>query len=131
VEVPQGISELFARLLQLLPVVLWLAFWLWAVDWRKVWPVLAEGAWAPCVLLILVTAFVWSRIAPGTWDGLRLVSIANFWWQLLAVSGLAALALFAGWLQGQFDCRPLEVRVEPLPPAAAHGHGQDHGHGHH
>ena len=36
---------LWGLLLPLLPVLLWAAFWLFAVDWRKVWPVLARGAW--------------------------------------------------------------------------------------
>src|SRR5262245_36577162 len=43
-------------------LIAWVAWWLFAVNWKKAWPVLAEGAWAPLVLLILVGALVWSRL---------------------------------------------------------------------
>jgi hypothetical protein len=47
-------------------LIVWVVWWLWGVNWRKVWPVLAGGAWAPVVLLLLVGALVWSQIAPTT-----------------------------------------------------------------
>src|SRR5687767_8224128 len=104
------LTETFLPFLQLiLPVAIWMAFWLWAVNWKKVWPTLAEGAWAPCVLLILIAALVWSRIVPGTFSFLGFVSIPNFWWQLGGVGALAALALFSGWLQGVLHYSPVEV----------------------
>ena len=61
-ELPHWLSGLFGFLVQILPAILWMAFWLFAVDWGRVWPVLARGAWAPCVLLGLVVATVWSRL---------------------------------------------------------------------
>jgi hypothetical protein len=120
--------QLWAVLLPLLPVLLWIVYWLFAVDWRKVWPVLARGAWAPVVLLLLVVAAAWSRIAPSNCDCLGFVTITNFWWQLGSVSTLAAVALFSGWLQGYMGWAPPEYAVEP--PPGGHDHG-DHGHGHH
>src|SRR4051794_15403630 len=122
-------ESLFPFLLAILPGGLWMAFWLWAVDWKKVWPVLAEGAWAPCVLLILIAALVWSRIAPGSCSCLGFVTLPNFWWQLGSVSALAACALFSGWLQGVIHYEPVQVAVEP--PAhheQGNGHGHDHAH---
>jgi hypothetical protein len=141
VEVPQWLGQLWnliqqlwsflralwAILVPLLPILLWAAFWLFAVDWRKLWPVLRAGAWAPCVLLGLMAALVWSRLAPGKCDCLGLTPIPNFWWQLGSVGLLAGIALFAGWLQGQLSYVPPEIAVEP---PADHGHGH-HGHGHH
>jgi hypothetical protein len=114
---------LWELVLPLLPVLLWLAFWLFAVDWRKLWPVLAQGAWAPCVLLGLIIATAWSRIAPSECDCLRFATIPNFWWQLGGVSTLAALALFAGWLQSQWHYQPPEIAIEPPPPEHGHAHG--------
>lgn len=114
-----------------LPLLLWMAFWLFAVNWKKVWPTLAEGAWAPCVLLGLISAFVWSRIDPRSFDLLGLVAVHNFWWQLGFIAFLFGSALFAGWLQAVLHYSPIEVAVEP--PAHhdhGHGHGDDHGHGH-
>ena len=109
----------------LILVLLWCVWWLFAVDWSKAWPVLARGGWAPVVLLVLVSAYAWSQIARGE-TSLGFVRIATYWGQLATVGGLAALALFCGWLQGQLGYRPAEVPIE------APGHGSAaHGHGHH
>jgi hypothetical protein len=119
-DLPEWLSRLFAVLLQLLPAGLWCAWWLWAVNWKKTWPVLARGAWVPVVLLMLVAAGVWSRLAPGPYSGLGVVTIPNFWWQLGGVGALAAAALFCGYLQGYFGWEPAEIDLEL--PAPAHGH---------
>ena len=111
----------FDVLLYLLPAVLWCVWWLWAVNWRKLWPVLARGAWAPVVLLLLLATLVWSHVAPTNelW-------LPNVWWQLGCVGALAAVALFCGWLQGQLGWVPPEVSVEPPPVSEAHAHAAHH-----
>jgi hypothetical protein len=101
-------------LIVLLLVGLWIVWWLGAVNWHKLWPVLARGAWAPAVLLFLMGAVVWSRLAPG-----------YFAWQLGAVSALAALTLFCGWLQGRLHWTPAEFDLEP-PAVSDEGHGHSH-----
>jgi hypothetical protein len=106
-------------------LLVWVAWWLLAVDWRKVWPVLRAGAWAPVVLLVLTAALVWSRLAPYEYPLDSGAVVPNFWWHLLLVSVLALSALFCGWLQGVVGRVPPEISVEP-PAAPAHGH--DHGH---
>jgi hypothetical protein len=125
VELAQWLSILAA-------VLVWMAYWLWAVDWKKLWPVLARGAWVPCVLLGLIAATAWSRLAPGPCHYLGVLTVPNFWGQLGSVATLMALALFSGWLQGQLQYSPPEISIEP-PPAPGHGHGHAHGHhhGHH
>jgi hypothetical protein len=119
---PDWLAEVFAVLLRLLPGGLWCAWWLWAVDWKKAWPVLAQGAWAPVVLLGLLGALVWSRISPSECDCLAVVRIPNFWWRLGGVAALAATALFCGWLQGRLGWAPAEVDLEPPPEAPGRGH---------
>jgi hypothetical protein len=123
-DLPEWLSRLFAVLLALLPGGLWCAWWLWAVNWRKTWPVLARGAWLPVVLLMLVVAAVWSRLSPEPCSCLGIVTIPTFWWHLGGVGALAAVALFCGWLQGYFGWEPAEIDLEP----PAHGHGHAHGH---
>jgi hypothetical protein len=113
----------------LLPWALWVVFWLCCVNWKKAWPVLAQGGWAPVVLLLFISAEVWSRIAPGACGCLGFMIVPNFWWQLGFVCTLAAIALFCGWLQSLTGWSPVEVSVEPAP--VAHGHGHDHHGGHH
>jgi hypothetical protein len=121
---PEGWERFFAVLLWLLPGGLWCAWWLWTPDWKKVWPVLAAGAWVPVVLLMVLSALAWSMISPSSCNCLGFVTLPNFWWQLGSVSALTVLALFCGWLQGQLGWTPAEVEIEP--PAAEPGHGHGH-----
>lgn len=115
----------------LIPILLWIAFWFFCVNWRKAWPVLAEGGWAPLVLLMCISAEVWSRVAPSSCNCLRVVTITNFWWQLGSVCTLVAIALICGWVQTLTSYAPPELALEPPPAAPGHGHGQGHHNGHH
>jgi hypothetical protein len=103
-------------------LVVWIAWWLFAVNWRKAWPTLRDGAWAPLVLLMLISALVWSRVAPTGCDCLGFV-LPNFWWQLLGVAGVVCLTLLCGWLQLVLNLTPPEIVLDP--PAASH---HDHAH---
>jgi hypothetical protein len=107
-------------------LIAWVAWWLGGVNWKKTWPVLARGAWAPLVLLLVVSALVWSRIAPAQLD-LGLAAVPNFWWQLGAVVLLASITLLCGWLQGLLGWAPPEISLEPSAHDPSHGHA----HGHH
>jgi hypothetical protein len=102
----------------------WVAWWLWGVNWSKAWPVLARGAWVPLLLALVFVALVWSRLEPTPYEGIPGVTVPNFWWQLVAVSLLAGVALICGWLQGVLGWAPAEVDLEP--PAPSHGHGHAH-----
>jgi len=127
-ELLQNLGTLLVQVIQLALtwalLIAWVAWWLLGVNWKKTWPVLARGGWAPVVLLGVMAALVWSRLAPGDRNFLGFVHVANFWWQLYAVSLVIALTLFCGWLQGVFGWTPPEIDFEPPPPA-------DHGHEHH
>jgi hypothetical protein len=105
----------------------WLAWWVWGVNWPRTWNFLSMGAWAPLILLLVISALAWSQIAPSEWDCLGVLTVRNFWWQLGAVGLLAATALLCGWLQGVLHWQPGELELEPTEEAHDHGHG----HGHH
>ena len=107
-------------------VLLWIAWWLWGVNWHKAWPVLSRGAWMPFALVVVVAALAWSQIAPSTSTVLGTLTLPNFWWQLGACAALGATALFCGWLQGLMHWTPADVAVDP-PAEVEHGHA----HGHH
>jgi hypothetical protein len=118
-------GDLLALAAGWLLLIVWLVWWLWAVNWRRIWPVLAQGAWMPVVLLLVVAAIVWSQISPSTITLFGAVPLGNFWWQLGAVALLAGLALFCGWLQGVFGGVPPDINLEPPPPVTP-----EHGHSH-
>jgi|RhiMetdeSRZDD1v2_1073273.scaffolds.fasta_scaffold522983_2 hypothetical protein len=121
--------ELFALGWHYILFVLLIVWSLWAVNWPRAWTALREGAWAPLILLMVVTALVWSKISPTSCDCLTIVTIPNFWWQLGYVSMLVAIMFFCGWLQAAFHWAPAEVNLDP--PAHAHGDSHGHSHGHH
>jgi hypothetical protein len=120
-------GQLFSLALSWSLLIVWTAWWLGAVDWPRLRDALRRGAWAPALLLLLVTAFAWSQIAASSCRCLG-IPIGNFWWQLGAVGLLAAYTLFLGWLQGVFGWTPPTIHLDH--PAA--GHDVHHpGHGHH
>jgi hypothetical protein len=121
------VSWLGQALLPWLPGGLWCAWWLWCVNWKHAWPVLARGGWIVVVLLTLVSALAWSGIFPRSCDCLGF-PLANFWWQLGACTTLALVALFCGWLQGRWGLTPSEVDFEPVEHHDDHGHGHGHAH---
>jgi hypothetical protein len=104
-------------------IILWIAWWLWAVNWTRAWRVLAQGAWVGVVLVMIVAALVWSQMAPADCKCLDFLTVPNFWWQLGELALLAAVALFCGWLQGLLGWTPAEIDLEPPVTAApVHGH---------
>lgn len=119
----EPLARIVAILNALLPGGLWCAWWLWGVDWSKLWPVLARGAWAPVVLLMLVSGVVWARLDPVECRCLGFAVLPPLWWHLGAVAALGAIALVCGWLQGVLNWSPPEIAVEPPPLESSHGHG--------
>ena len=71
--------------------IAWAAWCLCGINWHKARHVLAIGAWAPALLLILLTAIVWSRLDARPCHCLGIVMLPNFWWQLGYVSMLAEI----------------------------------------
>jgi hypothetical protein len=118
------IVELLALGLTWSFLLFWFAWWLFAVNWKKTWHVLGQGAWAPVVLICLMAAGVWSQLRPSSMPVLPGMVLANFWWQLGAVGLIAGSAFFCGWLQGYFGWTPAEIDLEPPAhaPAGAHHH---------
>src|SRR5262245_49954068 len=107
-------------------LLVWIAWWLWGVNWKRAWAFLGQGAWAPLLLLMVVSALAWSRIAPGSCLLLGFIPVPNFWCQLGYVGMLVALMFFCGWLQNVFQWAPADINLDP-PPVARE---DDHGHGH-
>src|SRR5262245_21737756 len=106
---PTWLPQITPTVLKFLVLVLFAAWWLWGVDWRKAWPVLAAGGWMPLVLVGIMAAFVWSRLSPSTVILFNLMAIPNLLWQFGAVGLFIGLVLFCGWLQTRYGWYPQEV----------------------
>src|SRR5262245_28844130 len=96
---------------------------LFAVDWRKMWPTLKEGAAIPLVMICFLIGGAWGGISPSSCSCLGL-TIPNFLWQTAIVFLAFGVFLFCGWLQARAGWFPPEYELHPAP---AHGH-DDHGH---
>jgi hypothetical protein len=123
---PPWLHEFGTIMLRLLPGGLLVAWCLWAVNWRKTWPVLAAGGWVPLVLIGIMGAVIWAFVWPRDMIVLGFFLVPNGLWQLGSVAILLGVALFCGWLQTRSGWAPPEISFEP-PAHAAHGH-DDHGH---
>jgi hypothetical protein len=118
--------ELGQTLVRFLPFVVLIVWCLWAVDWRKAWPVLAAGGWVPLVLIAVVAAVVWSLVFPTSALVFGLVDVPNGLWQLGAVALLIGIVLVGGWLQTRLGWYPPNISFDPPLSTGLHDH--DHGH---
>lgn len=120
-----------------LPLIAWVAFWLLAVNWVKLYGtmdrerimgVLPLGM-VGILLLGFLTILVWGVIAPpdhGKYPILGL-QLSNFVYKTVMVTGLFVIAAMCASVQLSGLVTPLCLFEEP---AADDGH-DDHGHGDH
>lgn len=115
-----------------IPLVAWVAYWLFAVNWTKLREQNAKGGWIGITLLGIVAILVWGAIdppVPGGYDlfGLR---ISHYVEKTVYVSGLICMAYLAGALQLS-GFKPSCCGLDACEVAEEdHGH-DDHGHGGH
>ncbi|MBL8817067.1 MAG: hypothetical protein JNL58_13650 [Planctomyces sp.] len=121
-----------------LPMLAWVGFWTFAVNWTKAFPILRKGGYIGVVLLMLVAVLVWGSVAPpieGT-HSLFGLTVSNFAGKFVYVTMLTCIALLCGsaQLSGAFGSL-CEFPEEATDDDHGHGHGghhghDDHGHGH-
>jgi len=113
--------------------IFWIMWATCALDWRKLWPLLREGAAVPLVMVAAAVAAVSGGVAPSDLslfgDAVR---VPNFVWQIGAAGLFLGVTLFCGWLQVRCGWFPQEVPVAPLPSdrPAIHGHAELDAHAH-
>lgn len=104
-----------ALILPIVPLLLWVGFWTFAVDWVKLRAFLLKGGGVGLVLLSLVAMLVWGMVAPPE-DGFHYIlgkQLTNFVGKFVYVTGLVCIMLLSGAVQlaGVFgECCP------PKPP---------------
>ncbi|MEX0725604.1 MAG: hypothetical protein WEB58_18465 [Planctomycetaceae bacterium] len=119
------------------PLIVWVAFWMLAVNWSKLRLVLLQGGWIGVVFIGLMMILIWGMIAPPA-EGFHHffgLTVSNFVGKTVYVAILFSIMFICGTVQlaGVCDCcvRFPEDEVE----AVAHAlHGDDdhapgdHGH---
>jgi hypothetical protein len=118
-------------LLPWLPLVAWLGFWLFAVNWTKLRVQLVQGGgWIGLLLIAVVWIIVWGVVSPpasGSYDLFGL-HIGNFVGKTVYVTSLYCLLLLAGAAQLSGACSGWAHFSEA--ESDDHDH-DDHGHGIH
>jgi hypothetical protein len=131
-----ALTQFIGVVLQLLapwtPLAAWLAYWLFAADWSKLWPVLAKGGWIGVVLIGLMMTMIWGVIAPPT-GGHHVIlglTLSNFVGKFVYVTALLVMMTVCGTVQLSGACGDWASFPEPEPEDDGHHGHVDHGHGH-
>ena len=100
------------------PLFAWVAYWLFAVNWDKLWDVLLGGGWIGLVLIALIAVLVWGMVAPpesGVHHLLGL-SLSNFFGKLVFVTSLVCIMLLCGSVQMAGCCAPIVTLAKTSEP---------------
>ena len=136
VNVLQSLFDVVVNLVRVilpwLPLLAWVGFWTFAVNWAKALPILRRGGVIGVLLLMFVAVMVWAAVAPPE-NGKHLMlglSVGNHAGKFIYVTMLTCIALLCGsaQLSGSFG-RLGEFPEEPADDDHGHAH-HDHGHGH-
>lgn len=115
-----------------LPLLGWIGFWSFAVNWARALPVLRRGGFIGVLLLMFVAVLVWGAIAPPA-DGTHFLmglKVSNHAGKFIYVTMLTCIALLCGsaQLSGAFG-RLGQFPEEPAEDDHSHGsHGHDSHH---
>lgn len=128
-----ALASLLAVLLQTLlpwtPLLLWVVFWLFAVNWKKLYPILMEQGGGIGVLLIAIMAtLVWASVSepPGGHHSLLGLHPGNIFGKAVYVFGLGLIASLCGSVQLAGGCGTLCRFEEDDAPALEEAHAHDH-----
>ena len=127
------VVNLVRVILPWLPLLAWVGFWTFAVNWAKAFPILRRGGFIGILLLMFVAVIVWAAVAPPV-NGKHLMlglSVSNYAGKFIYVTMLTCIALLCGsaQLSGAFG-RLAEFPEEPAEDDHGHNGHDDHGHGH-
>lgn len=83
------------------PLIAWIAFWMLAVNWQKLYPVISSGGWIAMLLLWFTMILVWGVVAPPA-DGyhhLLGLDVENYFGKMIYVTGLFVIMAICGSVQ--------------------------------
>ena len=121
-----ALAELLVELVQFVapwtPLLAWIAFWLFAVNWRVLSPILAKGGWVGVLLTMLMTILIWGVIAEpeGGFHYLYGLKVGSFTGKTIYVTSLFTIAALCGTVQLSGNCGRLCSFEEPTAEEASH-----------
>jgi hypothetical protein len=110
----------------------WIAFWLLAVNWEKLYQVFWSGGWVGLTLLALSFVFIWGVVAPPeTTHNILGLEVSNFVGKFVKVAALVTIAFLCGAVQLSGACACCVKFDEPEPEEDHDSHGHDSQHDQH
>lgn len=101
----EALVQLLAALAQTVapwwPLIAWIAFWTFAVDWGRLRPCLLRGGWVGVLLIGLLMVLVWGVVSPPPDGAHQLLGlrVSNFVGKTVYVTGLIVIMLLCGSVQ--------------------------------
>jgi hypothetical protein len=105
------------------PLLAWIAFWLFAVNWRQLSPILMKGGWIGVLLIAWTAILVWSSVSVPAdgYHSLYGLQVSNVVGKTVYVTSLVVIALLCGSVQLAGCCSSLcRMEEEPQASSAAH-----------
>jgi hypothetical protein len=127
------VVNLVRVLIPWLPLLSWIGYWLFAVNWSKALPlIMGRFGWVGIVLMMLVATIVWGSVAPPETGAHSLLglSVSNYVGKFIYVTFLTCIAFLSGAAQLSGAFGKLCEFPEPVTDDDHHGH-DDHSHGEH
>ncbi len=128
------VTSLLILIVPWTPLVAWVAFWLLAVNWEKLYPILAKGGAIGVLLVGLTMVLIWGLIAPPP-DGVHhLFGLrpSNFVGKTIYVTMLLTIVALCGSVQLSGACGSIVNFPDDEFDEDDHAHGgHDDGHDSH
>ena len=106
VAVAQLLVEVVQFVAPWIPLLAWIAFWLFAVNWKVLYPILMKGGMIGVLLTALMTVLVWSLISSPE-DGVHRLyglAVSNAVGKTIYVTSLTVIAFLCGSVQLSGSC---------------------------
>lgn len=126
------VKALFFFLLPYIALISWVAYWLLAVNWVKLYEVLfKKGGIIGFALICFMTILIWGLIAPpaGGFHSFMGMHVSNFIAKTVYVSSLVVIIFMCGSVQLSGALNSICKFDDPAPEDEHGGHGHG-GHGH-
>lgn len=119
------IAALLATLTPLLPLLVWIAYWTFAVDWVRLRHFFLRGGWIALLLGMFVAILIWGVVAPPESGAHRMMglTVSNFVGKTVYVTAIVVITFLCGSVQLSGICGRLcqfQRDDQPTTPGSVH-----------